>query len=236
MKIIGIMNTLKIKNDNEPYDCYYKFIKLYTDRIKENGCLAVGILDTDDLSIYDAIILPGGNMIKEDHYKVIDYCIKHKIPCLGICMGMQAMVLYDYLMHLCKQDKLDVLVSDLVNKYEELVKQKNYILTKFTDHGGELSSGTIDATFDNVLKSKHSINIQKDTFLDDIYHTDKLDVVSMHNYGYGGLLNDFEVVATSDDRVVEAISHKNTFIWGVQFHIEVEKDNKVLKTFLNKIK
>lgn len=236
MKIIGIMNTLKIKNDNEPYDCYYKFIKLYADRIKENGCLPVGILDTDDLSIYDGIILPGGNMIREDHYKVIDYCIKHNIPCLGICMGMQAMVLYDYLMHLCKQDKLDVSMNDLVNKYEELAKQGNYILRKFACHGGELSSGTIDATFDNVLNSKHSINIKKDTFLDEIYHTDKLGVVSMHNYGYDGLVNDFEVVATSNDHVVEAISHKNTFIWGVQFHIEVEKDNKVLKTFLNKIK
>lgn len=236
MKIIGIMNTLKIKNDNEPYDCYYKFIKLYADRIKENGCFPVGILDTDDLSIYDAIIIPGGNMIREDHYKVIDYCIKHKIPCLGICMGMQTMVLYDYLMHLCKQDNHDIVISDLVNKYEELVKQKKYILTKFTGHGGELSSGTIDATFDNVLKSKHSINIKKDTFLDDIYHTNKINVVSMHNYGYDGLLNDFEVVATSDDHVVEAISHKEVFMWGVQFHIEAEQDDLVLKNFLNEIK
>ena len=143
MKIIGILNTLKKEKENEPYDQYYKFTKLYIDRIKELNCLPVGILDTSDLSLYDAIIIPGGNMIKEEHYQVIDYCIKNNVPCLGICMGMQAMILYDVLINICKKEKERVFMKDLVNKYEELAKQKNYILQKVVDHGGELVEGRL---------------------------------------------------------------------------------------------
>ncbi len=235
MKIIGILNTLKKEKENEPYDQYYKFTKLYIDRIKELNCLPVGILDTSDLSLYDAIIIPGGNMIKEEHYQVIDYCIKNNVPCLGICMGMQAMILYDVLINICKKEKERVFMKDLVNKYEELAKQKNYILQKVVDHGGELVEGRLEATLDNILKSKHAIDIKPNSFLDEIYHSSNIDVISMHNYGYKGDLKDFKVIATTKDNTVEAIQHVSAHIWGVQFHIEVEPNNEIIKQFINMI-
>ena len=49
-------------------------------------------MDTQ-LSLCDGIVIPGG--IKRFEYDVyaLDYAIKHDIPTLGICMGMQVMTM-----------------------------------------------------------------------------------------------------------------------------------------------
>lgn len=232
--IIGIMNTLKEGDNNYPYDNYYKFIVNYIDRIKKLDGVPVGIFDCDNLGIYDGFLIPGGVQITEDHYKIIDYAIKHNKPCLGICAGMQAMILYDYLSYKLNKDNFKTI--DLIDKYNELISNKEYILEKVSHHGGELVSGDIIPNITNINKSTHSININNNSILYDIYNKNKMDVISMHNYGYKGLLNDFNIIAKSDDNVVEAIIHKNKCILGVQFHIELENNNKVLIRFIDRCK
>ena len=233
MKIIGIMSIYKEKNSNEPYDNYYKIISAYVDRIKELNCIPVGILDCDNLDIFDAIIIPGGTKITIDHYKVIDYCIKKSIPVLGICMGMQAMIMYDYLSNICNKDNIKPI--DLVNKYDDLIKNNHYILETVYHHGGELVRDSIIPNYENINNSKHEIKFEKNSFLYDIYKKDKIDVISMHNYGYKGNLNDFDIVAKSTDGVVEAIIHKNKLMIGLQFHIELDPNQPIFKKFISEV-
>ena len=103
-KTVGILTSLKIESSDEPYSHYYKICSFYIDRIKERNTNIVGIFDANNLDLYDGFILPGGVKITEDHYKIIDYAIKNNKPCLGICAGMQAMILYDYLSHKINKD------------------------------------------------------------------------------------------------------------------------------------
>ncbi len=46
------------------------------------------------LNICDGIIMPGGHKMFEYDFFVLDYAIKHDIPILGICLGMQVMANY----------------------------------------------------------------------------------------------------------------------------------------------
>lgn len=232
-KTVGILTSLKIESSDEPYSHYYKICSFYIDRIKERNTNIVGIFDANNLDLYDGFILPGGVKITEDHYKIIDYAIKNNKPCLGICAGMQAMILYDYLSHKINKDNFKAI--DLIDKYNELISNKEYILEKVFCHGGELVSGDIIPNITNINKSTHSININNGSILYDIYNSSKIDVISMHNYGYKGLLNDFNIIAKSDDEVVEAIIHKNKCILGVQFHIELEPHNKIFEKFIDKL-
>ena len=46
--VIGILEALKINDENKPYNNYYKLTNLYVDRIVENGGLPLGIINADD--------------------------------------------------------------------------------------------------------------------------------------------------------------------------------------------
>lgn len=237
--VIGILSSLKINDENKPYDNYYKIIGLYVNRIKELGGIPIGILSLDDidvLNLCDGFIMPGGIKVTKDHYKLIEYVIKNNKPGLGICAGMQAMIMYDYLFNECLKEKDTVNVEDIYNKHVDFRKEKISILKKVNNHGGELVTEEIESTNSNISKSTHLININKDSILYDIYKCNIMSVISMHNYGVYKSTNLFKVIAKSRDNVVEAIQYKDKFIIGVQFHIELEKDNLIIKRFIEECK
>lgn len=234
--VIGILATYKINDKNNLYDNYYKIIDLYVDRIIEAGGIPIGIISVDDEAINkcDGFLLPGGNKIEKRHYKIIEFAIKNNKPLLGICAGMQSLVMYDYLYNECAKEIANPNYEDLYKKYLELNDKKVTILNKVDNHGSELALGIVEPTIENINKYMHVVNIKKDSILYNIYKQDTVNVVSMHSYGAYKTTNLFAPIAYSNDKVLEAIQYKDKFILGVQFHIELENNNLIIKEFIKK--
>lgn len=237
--IIGILNTLK-SIENHPYDSLYKTVDLYVKKIENIDCVPLGLMDIENnqevLDICDAFILPGGNRITRDHYYIIRHCIKNNKPLLGICLGMQSMVLYDYLSNEFTEE---VSIIELYNKYQEIKHQNTSILKRIENamHGGALSSGLLEASLLNVLNSKHVIQINESSLLYDIYKQRSKEVISMHQYGVYHSTKLFKEIAHASDSVLEAIQYGEDgyFILGVQFHVEAEQNNLIFNRLKEEI-
>lgn len=78
----------------------------------------------------------------------------------------------------------------------------------------------------------HSIRVKKDSFLYPVLG-DRYNVNSFHHQSIKKLADEFQVVARSEDSIIEAIQHNHLNIWGVQFHPEMmhERDQKMLEIF-----
>ena len=67
----------------------------------------------------------------------------------------------------------------------------------------------------------HKVTIIKDSILDSIFHKDELAVNSYHHQAVKHVAENAEVMAISEDGLVEAISIKGqSFSIGVQWHPE----------------
>ncbi len=75
----------------------------------------------------------------------------------------------------------------------------------------------------------HLINIEKDSFLEKCYKTNKLEVNSFHHQAINKVAQDFKVTATSEDGMIEAIEYNN--ILGVQWHPEQMMDRKYIELY-----
>lgn len=78
----------------------------------------------------------------------------------------------------------------------------------------------------------HSIQVKKGSFLYSIFG-DKYNVNSFHHQSIHKLADEFDVIAKSEDGIIEAIQHNCLNIWGVQFHPEMmhERDEKMFELF-----
>lgn len=231
MKKVGIIAAHK-ENENI-YDDYYKITSVFTKRLLNNNIVPIIIVDKIQFDLCDAFIIPGGNKIDNICYEVINYCIVNGKPLLGICMGMQAMCLYDLLY--TRIGKYDFKLFQ--EEYNKLKEEKFMFFKKLDDsHGGLLSSGEIEATKENINKTKHQVKLVKNSELFNIYNSEVLNVISMHRYCCNFDLTLFDKVAYDND-VLEAIEfkNKNLFIIGVQYHIELEEQDKLFNHFINKV-
>ena len=95
--------------------------------------------------------------------------------------------------------------------------------------GGSLYQDIQNHSSKEELKM-HSINIEKDSFLEKCYKTNKLKVNSFHHQAINKVAQDFKVIATSEDGVIEAIEYNN--ILGVQWHPEQMMDIKFFREYI----
>lgn len=226
--VVGILTTFKEDSDH-PYDTVYKIVDAYVKKIEGIDCIPIGLIDVENnlaiLNMCDAFLLPGGNKVVKDYYYIIKHCIEKNKPMIGVCLGMQAMVFYDYLL---SNFGWEVNIKDLYEKFGELKSKGHMILNPLESgiHGGSLSSGKTEASKENILQSKHLIHIKEDSILYQIYKKKEMEVISMHGYGVYKQPNYFKGISYADDGVLEAIQYKDSdyFIIGVQYHPEIEDD------------
>lgn len=102
-----------------------------------------------------------------------------------------------------------------------------------TEFPSEVSHSS-ERPYDRVI---HYVNLSGP--LRDLLGTERLGVNSIHHQAVKDLGADLEVMAVSDDQVVEALRHRRKrFIWGVQWHPEFsfqadENSRKIVKAFVD---
>lgn len=88
----------------------------------------------------------------------------------------------------------------------------------------------------------HQVTLQQDTPLQKLLKQDTIGVNSRHHQAIQQLGNHLEVMATSEDGLIEAIGVSNkTFIWGIQWHPEHsfhndEKSRLIFQQFITSTK
>lgn len=79
-------------------------------------------------------------------------------------------------------------------------------------------------------QSQHTIKLNKNSFLYDIYKENQIEVNSYHKQAIKDLAPNFKITAISDDGIIEGIEKDN--IIAVQWHPEVLFDIKLFKGFI----
>ena len=79
----------------------------------------------------------------------------------------------------------------------------------------------------------HSVKVKEGSFIDDIYHRERLEVNSWHHQAVKDVAEGFEVVAMSDDGIIEALKRDN--IYTVQWHPEMYDPDTFIRWFIDKV-
>ncbi len=180
-----------------------------------------GSLKTEMLSEFDGVVVPGGfgSSGIEGIIKAIKYVRENKIPYLGLCYGMQLMVV-EYARHKAGlagantreiDNKAEHLVIDIMPEQQEIMKNKNY--------GGTMRLG------------EYSAIIKANTIAFDAYKSKEVHERHRHRYEvnpeYIKQLEDAGLVfsGTSPDsslmEIAELSKDDHPFMLGSQFHPEL---------------
>ena len=228
--IIGILAPRRFDKD-DPFENQTRFVDNYSKRIMEAGGIPIGLLfplenfNEEEMKLCDGLVISGGPHLGSSHISALYYAYLHKIPVLGVCLGMQAMAGYEWFFqkHLGKID-YDIISQEF--KYED---EPNYLYDK-------KGHNNLDPfNINDIEKCKHKVFLDKNSRLYEIFNKEVLDMPSLHNSMARDEAFDkentiFKVTGKSFDNVIEVVESKDDW-WavGVQFHPELEKEN--LKLF-----
>lgn len=232
-KIIGIFPTVKIKEEPHLYRQSYEFIIHYSHKIYDCGAIPIGLVldnshvNESQLSLCDAFLLPGGHRIDNSVFELLIYAYKNHIPVLGVCMGMQELSIFSVILDNLKDEEVNL--NNVLNEYRKL--KENPVITQVNTG----ISHDVHLAYEPISKAFHEISLAKDNFIYSLYNKDKIEVACLHNYEANRVGSLFKVIAKSFDGVIEAIesTDPNLFWIGMQFHPEANKEDKIIKGFID---
>lgn len=236
--IIGIISPYTEENDR-PFFSQIKFVNNYSKRIVEAGGIPIGILFPDGefheelLNLCDAFLFTGGSKISSAQVNAVHYARIHSKPVLGICLGFQTFLAYNWVK--CNLKDLNYDIIKEIYKIEEENEEADF-LERINGHD------KLDPFYlSRIEESKHDIKLNKDSILYKIYQKETISVPSIHNWGITEFNNNdlFKATGKSLDGVIESIESvdSNWFSLGVQFHPELEDENLILfKYFIDSVK
>ena len=242
--VIGIVPGVR-KNIDNPYEYKYIFLNNYSNMISEVEGIPFGLLPSDEviseeqLNICDGFIFPGGRSLERFHFDIILHALKYNKPILGICLGMQVLNYFSILKDILVSRNMNINNDNLWEVFNEVQDKDIFKLKDIPTpnvHGYQIMENKVECNLDTLAKSRHDININKDSILYTIYNTNKINVLSLHLKQVTNVGSDFYISAVSPDNIIEGLEYKdnNYFIIGVQYHPEL--DDKVLfKRFISEV-
>lgn len=160
----------------------------------------------DEESVHIAVYRAHGIDYERDHFELAlaKYCIANEVPYFGICRGMQ-------ILNVALNGTLHIDLSD-DKKIPEYHRKPEF-------------GGCIE----------HHVNILENTELLSMVESERFVVMSNHHQSINQLGRDLAVTSISDDGSIEAIHHQSIpFIFGVQWHPEVEGPDQIYNDLLFK--
>lgn len=230
--IIGLVST-RVEENDRPFMTKTSFNETYPKRIIQAGGIPVGVIfpnnefNTDVLDICDGFILQGGSTIYSSNINTVHYALQKEKPILGICMGFQTMLGYDYVR---SEFGESIPTYEEVSDFFKPEDEVNFI---------EEKSGHDNLNpfyLSQIEKSKHEVLLANDSLLSQVFKTNYLKMPSVHSWCAKDRVleqpNDhiFRVTGRSADGNMEVIESTNGDWWaiGVQFHPELEEKNLLL--------
>lgn len=227
--IIGIVSS-RVEMEDRPFMTKTSYNETYPKRIIQAGGIPVGVIfpnnefNTDILDICDGFVLQGGSTIYSSNINTVHYALQKEKPILGICMGFQTMLGYEWVR---SEFGDDMPTYDEISNFFKPEDEVNFI---------EKKSGhdNLDPFYlSEVEKSKHGVLFSKESNLVRIFNSTYVQMPSVHGWCAldkvleGPKRHLFKVVGRSNDGNMEAIESMISDWWatGVQFHPELEEEN-----------
>jgi gamma-glutamyl-gamma-aminobutyrate hydrolase PuuD len=218
-KVVGIVPTARLFQNDDFYADNYVFVNNYIKRIAENDGIPVGIVSEDgyaiepQLQLCNSFLICGGGRIYPYHFQVVDYAVRNNKPVFGICLGMQVICSYFQVLEESSRRKYQ---GSLLGLYEQM-KKEGYMFTEPVEHHWDVAM-----TRNNIDDTKHRVIIKEGTRLYGLVKSNAIMASTMHKYRIRSAPESLIVSAKAEDGTVEAVEYGENII-GVQFHPEVER-------------
>ena len=212
---IAIIERLENYKEDEPFNKRYIIDESYKEIFDQLNALVIPVISENNLeeiaNICDALILPGSAVgVDPKYYNDVPFPGKK----------------YKY-----DEYKLDKKVIDLfVKSNKPILGICGGLQTLNVYFGGDLNQNILNHKL--IDGSMHKIKIAPNSFLSEVYNQEEIEVNSYHRQAIRKLAPNFDIIAVSEDGIIEAIGDKN--IIGVQWHPEILRDMKFFTKFINK--
>ncbi len=209
MRHAGIPNNVKVKIKNIDSSSLEK----------EEGL--------SQLADVDAILVPGGfgNRGFEGKINAVKYARENKIPYLGICYGMHAVVI-EYARNVCGLDNANTTENDIKTPHPVIA-----LITQWEDHLGQIETRDAESDLGGTMRLGLQKSLLKPSSLvNKVYGADVISERHRHRYefnnAYREVLENKGLVlsATSEDKelieMVELPTNVHPWFVSCQFHPE----------------
>lgn len=218
-KVIGIVPSASLFQQEDPYLDQYRFVNHYGKRIVENGGVPFGILPVDGhavesaLKLCDGFLICGGGRIYPYHFEIVEYAVQKEIPLLGICLGMQAIGTW---FRVKEEAGKRQHVGSLLSLYEQMKREK-FMFTLPVEHHWD-----VQPRRDALDEAKHPVHVCRGTHLHELLGQDVVQGVTLHHYQLNEVAGELTVSAWAEDGTIEGIEWGSRVV-GVQFHPEADR-------------
>jgi len=199
-------------------------------KVKIQNIDSESLENTDDLtqlSQLDAILVPGGFGDRgfEGKIKAVQYARENKIPYLGICYGMHAVVI-EYARHICGLENANTTENDVTTPHPVIA-----LITQWQGHQGQIETRDSASDLGGTMRlGSQKSALKAGSLVNKVYGADMISERHRHRYEFNNTYRDIlqknglQLSATSEDHelieMVELPTDVHPWFIACQFHPE----------------